>query len=305
MVATYPLNLNTSFVGSSINSSLNSNFAKIQDALNSNVLHRTGNGPKSMVNDLDMNSHDILNVDIIRSKDGSNFTSELVVAAMIKVLEDTLFDEVDGLMQIINGVSSKASNIDYKYRDITNDLRSDLTELTNQFNSHADDKYESLTQSINQVSQTLNSLKNSIIDDFQQLRTKDSQIEAKLKKEFDFVLQKVTDWRGYLEAAILNMGIDVSQNFVEADEKIRAEVASLALSLLDQEILLTGSLDYLSGYIDLYRDLNASRDPIELLEDQDLGELHPSGTGHFSNEDFVVTKIYDLSLYESTIDLNS
>lgn len=258
-----------------------------------------------MVNDLDMNSHDILNVDIIRSKDGSNFTSELVVAAMIKVLEDTLFDEVDGLMQIINGVSSKASNIDYKYRDITNDLREDLTALTNEFNSHADDKYESLTQSVNQVSQTLNSLKNSLNADLDELRAADAKLETQIAKDVEFVLNKITDWRGYLEAAILNMGIDVSQNFVEADERIRAEVASLALSLLDHETTLMGSLDYLSSYIDLYRDLNASRDPIELLEDQDLGELHPSGTGHFSNEDFVVTKIYDLSLYESTVDLNS
>lgn len=70
-------------------SKINANFDKVEDVINEEVLHLTG-GNNTMQQDLDMNGHDLLNVNIDPTNPGSLLTVEAADLRYYNIAGDTL-----------------------------------------------------------------------------------------------------------------------------------------------------------------------------------------------------------------------
>lgn len=70
-------------------SKINANFDKVENVINDEVLHTTG-GNNTMQQDLDMNGHDLLNVNIDPTNPGSLLTVEAADARYYNIDGDTL-----------------------------------------------------------------------------------------------------------------------------------------------------------------------------------------------------------------------
>lgn len=79
-------------------SKINANFDKVEDVINNDVLHVRG-GNNTMYQDLDMNGHDLLNVNIDPDNPGSLLTREAA---------DALYYNVDG--DVLEGPMNVAGN---------------------------------------------------------------------------------------------------------------------------------------------------------------------------------------------------
>lgn len=86
-------------------SKINANFDKVEDAINSNVLHVRG-GNNTMHQDLDMNGNDLLNVNIDPSNPGSLLTVEAADARYYNIDGDTLTGTFDAGSQTMGGLKA-------------------------------------------------------------------------------------------------------------------------------------------------------------------------------------------------------
>lgn len=118
-------------------SKINANFDKIEDVINDEVVHTEG-GNNTMQQDLDMNGHDLLNVNINPENPGSLLTREAADALYYNIKGDTLEGPFNAAGQEMYGLRESVNPTDavrkQELTDETNARTAGDASLQNQLN---------------------------------------------------------------------------------------------------------------------------------------------------------------------------
>lgn len=103
-------------------SKINDNFDKVEDVINTEIVHTVG-GNNTMQQDLDMNGHDLLNVNIDPENPGSLLTREAADALYYNIAGDTLEGPLNAAGQVIHNLRESVNPTDaVRKQELTDEI---------------------------------------------------------------------------------------------------------------------------------------------------------------------------------------